>query len=103
MYIMVEDPETGKRLYADISIHEKMLGKGAFPPTEIVDIKVMDTCTADELARDVVRGLPAHIYDGITKIELCRILKDKFRILHFPDEFLEAIHALMGKAVPVIE
>lgn len=101
MYIMVEDPETGKRLYTDLRIRAKVLGKGAFPSTEIVDIEVVDTCTENDLAKAVSAGLKGN--KMLNSISFINILRDKFRIFHVPDELFEAIHALMEEALPVIE
>lgn len=101
MYIMVEDPDTGKRLYADLRIREKVLKRGVFPPTEIIDIEVVDTCTENDLARAVSAGLKGN--KMLNSIPFINILRDKFRIFHITDELFEAIHALMEEAVPVIE
>lgn len=101
MYIMVEDPDTGKRLYADLCIREAVLEAGAFPPTEIVDVEVVDTCTENDLAKAVSAGLKGNKI--LNSISFVNILRDTFRIFHVPEELLESIHALMEEAVPVIE
>lgn len=81
MYIKTVCPICKSPNCADIVVRDVILEEGAFPPTEIIDIEVVDTCTMQELARDVIQQLAGYVYDGITKTELCRILKDKFRIL----------------------
>lgn len=81
MYIKTACPICKSPLCVDLLTRERMLAEGSFPPTETFDIEVMDTCTLQDLARSVISELAGHIYDGIPKTELCRILKDKFRIL----------------------
>lgn len=97
MYIMVEDPETGKRLYADLLIREKVF----LHSTEIIDIQVMDTCTEKDLAKATAASLKG--IETLNTMPLANILKDVFRIFHVPDELLEAIRVWMEEAVPVIE
>lgn len=77
MYVKTKCPTCGEPVCLDLLISEKV----SLHSTEIIDVQVLDTCTASELARGVISELAAHVYDGITKAELCRILKDKFRIL----------------------
>lgn len=77
MYVKTICPTCGEPVCLDLLVREKVF----LHTSEIIDVQVLDTCTASELARDVIRELSSYVYDGITKNELCRILKDKFRIL----------------------
>ncbi|OPY19421.1 MAG: hypothetical protein A4E24_01667 [Methanomethylovorans sp. PtaU1.Bin093] len=81
MYIRTTCPICKSPNCVDILIREKVLESGAFPPTEIIDVEVMDACTLQDLTRDVLLQLSGYVYNGITKAELCKILKDKFSIL----------------------
>ncbi len=79
MYIKTKCPTCGGSVCLDLLIQESV--RPANAESEIIDVQVMDACTASELARDVLKELSGYIYDGISKTELCHILKDKFRIL----------------------
>lgn len=101
MYIMVEDPETGKRLYTDLRIREKVLKRGAFPPTEIMDIEVMDACTENDLASSITASLRGiNIQNAVL---LRHVLMENFRIFHISNELLEAIQAKMEEVGCVVE
>ena len=78
VYIKTICPTCGEPVLSDLAISYE-IPWGVV--SRIVDVEVVDACTLQDLARSVIRELAGHIYDGITKTELCRILKDKFRIL----------------------
>ncbi len=80
MYIKTICPVCGEPVCHDLLIREKVkLSK--VPETEIIDVQVLDSCTVDELSHEVLMSLSRYVYNGISTNELCRILKDKFRIL----------------------
>lgn len=79
MYISTPCPKCKKQVCIDLTITEKLTPATA--ESTILDVDIVDTCTASDLARDVLNVVSDHIYDGISTHELCRILHDKFRIL----------------------
>jgi len=81
MYIKTKCPICGGHPFHDLTIYEKeTLVKGR-STREIVKIDVTDSCSPEELSEHVVRELSGHVYDGITALELCKILREKFGVL----------------------
>jgi len=79
LYISTPCPKCKKHVCIDLTITEKLTPATA--ESTILDVDIVDTCTASDLARDVLNVVSDHIYDGISTHELCRILHDKFKIL----------------------
>lgn len=80
MYIKTICPVCGEPVCHDLLIREKVK-LSTVPETEIIDVQVLDNCTVEGLSHEVLVLLSRYVYNGISTNELCRILKDKFRIL----------------------
>lgn len=81
MYIKTICPTCGESSYHDLLIHRRETICAGVSSKRVVDVEIVDTCTAQELSHAVLKALSGYVYNGISTRELCRILKDKFRIL----------------------
>lgn len=102
MYVAIEDPENpGRRLYADLIIREKVLAGGSLPPTEIIDIEVMDTCIESDFSASVAASLRGVKIQSPALLQY--VLREHCKLFRIPNELLEAIRAKMEEVGCVVE
>lgn len=81
MYVKTQCPICGEGSYHNLRLRVVEEIKKHRSIFTLSDVDVTDTVTEEELAHEVLVVLRAHLYNGISTVELCRILKDKFGIL----------------------
>ncbi len=74
MYTCITDPDSGKRLYADIAVRARCTGR----PFRLEDAKAIDVVTEDEFASAIARELRGVKIRDPTL--LTAVLKEAFNI-----------------------
>lgn len=96
MYIMIQDPETpGRRLYADITINERIKSGSTGIETEITDIEIDDVTTEAELSAAILKDLQ-HV--ELEPGKLKEVLRSHYRMFHITDEFYDIMQKYLYNA-----